>query len=143
MIIKRSTVAAILLAIAALHAQAAETEITLSCDGTMKAMSDVTPEALEKATPWALKHMGLIANLAGRTVSFGGSVFHIDSVDATKIHFSEFKESVISSDTISTVGDIDRVTGALQFIQTTSFPELNERYAYSYDLLCKPTTRQF
>ena len=63
-------------------AQAEEsTIITLSCDGTTK----VYVKRDESIGP--VTNMGVVVNLAERTVSFDGRVAHIDHVDAGTIFF--------------------------------------------------------
>ena len=55
--------------------------ITLSCDGTTKAYLK-SEESINPVTK-----MGVVVNLAERTVSFDGLVAHIDHVDAAVIYF--------------------------------------------------------
>jgi hypothetical protein len=120
-------------------AQAAETTvITLTCDGkkTDAKASDAKPEPVEK--------LGLVVNLGERTVSgFAGITARIAKVDAAHISFgSTVKRSLLnfrseSAASVTIIGDIDRVTGAVSAtIMTTAT-------ASSYDLICKPTSRLF
>jgi hypothetical protein len=120
-------------------AQAAETTvITLTCDGkkTDAKASEAKPEPVEK--------IGLVVNLGERTVSgFAGIVARIAKVDAAHISFgSTVKRSLLSfrsepAASVTVMGDIDRVTGAVSAtIMTTAT-------ASSYDLICKPTSRLF
>jgi hypothetical protein len=98
--------------------------------------SDAKPEPVEK--------IGLVVNLGERTVSgFAGIVARIAKVDAAHISFgSTVKRSLLSfrsepAASVTVMGDIDRVTGAVSAtIMTTAT-------ASSYDLICKPTSRLF
>jgi hypothetical protein len=109
-------------------AQAAEpTIITLSCDGklTDAKVSDEKP----------INKMGIVVNLAERTVSFSGYVVGIEKVDAANISFGgQYRYSGVD---ISVHGDIDRVTGAASIMTYTTATASN------YDLLCKPANRMF
>src|SRR5271168_774691 len=106
------TTTVILLALAAMrHAQAAEpTVITLSCDGT------VQDSRANVGKGKSIKNMGLVTNLAERTVSFSSYVIHIDNVTAANISFSGETTTQLGETAgikVTVVGDIDRVTGAM------------------------------
>jgi hypothetical protein len=120
------------LVLAGAYAQAAEpTVITLSCDGTVR-----TDVGKDKGQREAISKVGVVVNLAERTVSFTGYVGQIDNADAAVIEFSGNKNKTqgVNSDT---GGFIDRVTGAMN--ATTSVGWLR----MEYDLLCKPASRVF
>jgi hypothetical protein len=101
--------------------------ITLSCDGTIT-MGDAKPEPINK--------MGFVVNLADHTVTFGGYVAKIDSVDAADIAFSgQGKLSIRQqTGTILVTGNINRVTGAVSAKTATAL------VTFTYDLLCKLVT---
>ena len=105
-------------------AQAEEpTAITLSCDGTTKAYLK-SEESINPVTK-----MGVIVNLAERTVSFDGHVAHIDHVDAAVIYFG--------GDSVKdTTGYIDGKTGAMTAITNM------DRNEY-YELVCPGATVAF
>jgi hypothetical protein len=126
----------ILLALAAMrHAQAAEpTVITLSCDGTIRD----SRASVRKVKP--IKNMGVVANLADKTVSFSSYVIRIDNVTAANISFSGETTTQVGGAAgikITVVGDIDRVTGAMT--ATTESPIWTD----TYDLLCQPVRPSF
>lgn len=84
--------------------------------------------------------MGLVTNLAERTVSFSSYVIHIDNVTAANISFSGETATQFGGAAgikITVVGDIDRVTGAMT--ATTESPIWTD----SYDLLCQPARPSF
>ena len=137
-IIKITAMALLLLLLARSNAQAAETTvITLSCDGT------ITDARARDAKPEPVNKMGLILNLVEQTVSgFAGIVANIDKVDGADILFSGEGNLLApagrgSKGSITVIGDIDRVTGAV------SARTLTTATTYSYDLLCKPANRLF
>jgi hypothetical protein len=83
-------------------AQADEpTVITLSCDGMMKVYVK-----REEGKGEPITKMGVVVNLAGRTVLFDGHVAHIDHVDAAVIYFG-------GDSAKETTRYIDRITGAM------------------------------
>jgi hypothetical protein len=105
-------------------AQAEEpTVTTLSCDGTTK----VYVKREESINP--VTKMGVVVNLAERTVSFDGLVAHIDHVDAAVIYFG--------GDSVKdTTGYIDGKTGAMTAITNM------DRNEY-YELVCPAATVAF
>jgi hypothetical protein len=113
-------------------AQAAETLVlSLLCDGTMT-MTDAQPEPVNK--------MGLVVNLADRTVTFRGYVAQIESVDDADISFRGEKQLTIGNvqtGAIIVTGHIHRVTNAVSATTRTSAT------AFTYDLLCKPVSSLF
>jgi len=104
-------------------AQAEEpTVTTLSCDGTTK----VYVKREESINP--VTKMGVVVNLAERTVSFDGRVAHIDHVDAGTIFFG--------GDSVKdTTGYIDGKTGAM----TATNMDGHEYY----ELVCPAATGAF
>jgi hypothetical protein len=78
--------------------------------------------------------VGLVVNLADRTVSFLGFVAKIDAIDAANITFTGDNSKPYA---VLVTGDIDRVTGAVSAVIATSAT------TDSYDLLCKLTNRLF
>jgi len=104
-------------------AQAEEpTVITLSCDGTTK----VYVKSDESINP--VTKMGVVVNLAERTVLFDGRVAHIDHVDAGTIFFG--------GDSLKdTTGYIDGKTGVL----TATNVDGHELY----ELICPVATGAF
>ena len=99
------------------------TVITLSCDGTTKVYvkSDKSINPVSK--------MGVVVNLAERTVLFDGRVAHIDHVDAGTIFFG--------GDSLKdTTGYIDGKTGAMTAITNM------DRNEY-YELVCPAATVAF
>jgi hypothetical protein len=104
-------------------AQAEEpTVITLSCDGTTKAYVK-SEESINPVTK-----MGVVVNLAERTVSFDSHVAHIDHVDATVIYFG--------GDSVKdTTGYIDGKTGSMMATNM-------DRHEL-YELVCPAATGAF
>ena len=96
--------------------------ITLSCDGTTKAYLK-SEESINPVTK-----MGVVVNLAERTVLFDGRVAHIDHVDAGTIFFG--------GDSLKdTTGYIDGKTGVL----TATNVDGHELY----ELICPVATGAF
>ena len=115
----------VLLTIIFLSSAQAEEPIvtTLSCDGTAK----VYVQREESIKP--VTKMGVVVNLAERTVSFDGHVAHIDHVDAAVIYFG--------GDSVKdTTGYIDGKTGAMTAITNM------DRNEY-YELVCPAATVAF
>jgi hypothetical protein len=97
-------------------AQVEESTITtLSCEGTMK----VYVKRDEGMSP--VTNMGVLVNLAERTVSFDGRIAHIDHIDAGTIFFG-------GNSLKDTTGYIDGNTGAM----TATNIDRNEYY----ELVC-------
>jgi len=118
------------LALVGHHAQAAEpTLLTLSCNGKVTRSTKAS-----EPQPEPINNVGLVVNLADRTVSFLGFVAQIESIDASNVSFHGDSTKPY---TVLVMGDIDRVTGAVSAaILTTGRTD-------SYDLLCKVTNRLF
>jgi hypothetical protein len=99
------------------------TVITLSCDGTTKVYAK-----REESNTNPVAKMGVVVNLAERTVSFDGRVAHIDHVDAAVIYFG--------GDSVKdTTGYIDGKTGAMMATNMDAH-EL-------YELVCPAATGSF
>jgi hypothetical protein len=107
-------------------AQAQEATVTtLSCDGTMK----VYVKREESINP--VTNMGVIVNLAERTVLFDGRIAHIDQVGAGTIFFG--------GDSVKdTTGYIDGKTGVVTATNTDG----HEHYEL-YELVCPDATGAF
>ena len=98
------------------------TIISLSCEGTTK----VYVKRDESVNP--VTNMGVVVNLAERTVSFDGRIAHIDHVGAGAIFFG--------GDSLKdTTGYIDGKTGAM----TATNMDGNEYY----ELVCPAATAAF
>jgi hypothetical protein len=137
----------ILLLVVGRHAAAqTPTVINLSCDGTvLPALST----GKEEGDP--VKKMGMVVNLAERTVTMSGvSVSaHIDSADAASISFNATEVpysfsagGLRGTGTMTVWGQLDRVTGAA-FVSTTSTIIKDKWTTQTYDLVCKVTNRLF
>lgn len=144
----RVLAAATLLILASIHAQAAEPRIiALSCDGkdTLVGKKDTVVETVNK--------MGLVVNLATKSVDGFGVATHIDTIDAANISFGssdteEFfgleKPKPEHSNSAAPLpqpflhGDIDRVTGVLSATYTDP-----TGVVHNLDLLCKAVNRVF
>jgi hypothetical protein len=109
------------------------TVITLSCDGTVR--TEVGKDI--KGPREAINKVGVVVNLAERTVSFTGFVAQIDHADTAVIEFSGNDPKTKKGFNSNTSGYIDRVTGAMN---ATTFEETTRM---NYDLLCKPASRVF
>jgi hypothetical protein len=101
------------------------TVTTLSCDGTTK----VYVKREEGVNPVA--KMGVVVNIAERTVLFDGRVAHIDHIDARTIFFG--------GDSVKdTTGYIDGKTGAMTATNIDS-----HEYYELYELVCPAATGAF
>jgi hypothetical protein len=101
------------------------TVITLSCDGTTK----VYVKREESTNP--VTKMGVVVNLAERTVSFDGRVAHIEHIGARTIFFG--------GDSVKdTTGYIDGKTG----VMTATNTDGQEHYEL-YELVCPAATGAF
>jgi hypothetical protein len=108
-------------------AQAEEpTVITLSCDGTTKVYVKREESNINPVTK-----MGVVVNLAERTVSFDGHVAHIDHVEAAVIYFGG--DSVKDA-----TGYIDGKTGSMM---ATNMDD--HKYSELYELVCPAATGAF
>jgi hypothetical protein len=118
--------------VAAKIASAAEPSvIVLACDGMM-----TMTVGTHQSPSQPVNKVGVVVNLTEGTVSFAGSVAHIDSVDTAVISFGTddvLREEVPHRAT----GDIDRVTGKM------SAATINGTVLSSYELACKAASRVF
>ena len=112
-------------------AQQQGSTITLSCNGTSK----FTATATADLKPEPVTNLGIIVNMANRTVTFNDSVIPITTITATIVGFGS--QYVKSKPTIS--GGIDRVTGAADI--DWMYENVNNNT--SWDLKCRPATRLF
>lgn len=121
-----------LLIVAAKIACAAEPSvIELACDGMM------TMTVGEHQSPsQPVNKVGVVVNLTGGTVSFAGSVAHIDSADTAVISFGT-DEVLREEIPYRAMGHIDRVTGMM------SAATINGTVLSSYELACKAASRPF
>src|SRR5579872_6326040 len=119
-------IAAMLLIVAAKVASAAEPSvIVLACDGMM-----TMTVGEHQSAPQPVNKVGVVVDLTEGTVSFAGSVAHIDGVDTAVISFGTddvLREEVPHRAT----GVIYRVTGAM------SAATINGAALSSYELACK------
>ena len=138
--VTRAIVTALTIAALALPAGAQQqgSTITLSCDGTSKltatAAADLTPEPITK--------LGIIVNMADRTVSFMDFVVPVTGFTATLVSFSGRHEPVFAGLKFPSVlidGSIDRVTG----YATIGFHYAIVGNNHSWELTCRPATRLF
>ena len=88
-----------------------------------------------------LHNIGLVVNLADKTVSFAGYVAPFKTVDAANIYFSGSSQSPYGL-TATVDGNIDRVTGAVTATISTRAGSANPAMS-QWDMLCKPTSRLF
>jgi hypothetical protein len=143
----RRTAATSLLALVLMageHAAAqTPTIINLSCDGTvLPALST----GKEEGDP--VKKMGMVVNLAERTVTISGVsvTTPIDRADAASISFNAtevpYSFSAGGTGTMTVWGQLDRVTGAA-YVSTTTTIIKDKASTQSYDLVCKVTNRLF
>jgi hypothetical protein len=123
-------------------AQAADTTLTLACQGTatITGMEDAKPEPIS---------MGIIVNFTKKTVHgfgdpiFGEQLIEITRITETTVYFGATGEL---SRTISrsVIGTIDRVTGdvSADFMSVDAKTGKNLT-SWSYALKCRPTQRMF
>ncbi len=111
--------------------------ITLSCNGTSKsatAAADVKPDPIT--------NLGIIVNMADRTVTLMDYVTPITGFTATTVRFSGRQGPVVSGVKLNPFtidGSIDRVTGHAEI---DWFHE-NVGSNASWELTCRPATRLF
>ena len=120
------------------EAQQQSSTITLSCNGTSK----LTATAAADLKPDPITGLGIIINVADRTVRFENYVVPITSVAETLVSFNGQQQSVFAGLKLPPVlidGSIDRVTGyaTINFLYETVG---NNR---SWELTCRPATRLF
>lgn len=101
--------------------------IYLSCSGTVTGKTG-------KSEPVA--NIGLVINLAERTVTGFSCVAHIDSADDVSISFSG------AGSLARLFGEIDRVTGATSAVNTVRRVDKEVLIQDSYDLVCNKVTNR-
>ena len=119
-------------------AQQKGSTITLSCNGTSK----FTATAAADLKPDPIKDLGIIVDLANRTVTISDYVMPLTGITATIVSFHGQTAPVVSGVklkpfTIS--GSIDRVTG----YTTIEWWYENVGNNSSWELTCRPATRLF
>jgi hypothetical protein len=121
-------------------AQAADTTLTLACQGTATGgTEDAKPEPVS---------MGIIVNFTNKTVHgfgdpiFGEQLIQITGVTETAVNFSGADK--VGDTSRSAMGAIDRVTGDV-WVNTGSTVTTTRKTitSTSYALKCRPTQRMF
>jgi len=115
-------------------AQAADTTLTLACQGTM------TLERVYDADPEPIS-MGIIVNLTARTVT--GFTHPTEKFPLTIESFNDVTVHFRGSDPIGSLtvyGSIDRVTGD---VEATSVTKTMVELVRRYSLKCRPAQRMF
>jgi hypothetical protein len=119
-------------------AQAADTTLTLACQGTETSQWGSRPKSSEKV------NIGIIVDLQKKTVTGLSDSYPltIESITDTMITFSgqEGGWDKKSSLAWSMYGTLDRITGSLVASSSRYEAPKNE---LSYDLKCKPAQRMF
>jgi hypothetical protein len=121
-------------------AQAAETTLTLACQGTVTVNEYPRTTTVEDAKPEPYS-TGMIVNLTARTVQVFGSEypFKIANTNDATIVFSHSEEQ------IAVLGSIDRVTGDMD-ATITNWSDMQRRNLSSeqfYKMKCRPAQRMF
>ena len=124
-------------------AQAADTTLTLACQGTA---TDITQPVDGKPEPVS---MGIIINFTAGTVTSGskGALLgwdfpvKITSFDEAAVLFEGSYDTELTVRTIS--GNIDRVTGDMKAVSTKMNKNTFISLDVAYFLKCKPTQRMF
>ena len=122
-------------------AHAADTTLTLACQGTV---IETMMEEEKKPEPIS---MGIIVNFTNRTVQGFGHPGVIDypvQITAWNEVTVAFRGSGVFGDqNISIAGTIDRVTGDLEATNVFRGPKTQTEGRTQYKLKCKPTQRMF
>jgi hypothetical protein len=114
------------------------TSITLSCSGTSK----LTATAAADLKPDPITSLGIIVNVADRTVTVMNYVTPITGITATLVSFSGRQGPIVQGVKLKPFtidGSIDRVTG----YTTIDLWHENVGDNSSWELACQPTTRLF
>jgi hypothetical protein len=124
-------------------AQAADTTLTLACDGTATDIS-MPPGSTDITIPAGKPEpasMGIIINSTAQTVAGFNFPLKITSSDETRIFFDGSDDTELTHRRI--IGSIDRMTGDMK---ATSI-KMDKKTFISLDVLyllkCKPTQRMF
>jgi hypothetical protein len=131
---------AVLLLVAAIStAQAADTTLTLACQGTHR--SDAAWS--DAGTTVSQINIGVIIDFQNKTVTLGNDLLNIRSANEATIWFG--LEGGAGDALLSIMdGTIDRVTGALTAASRTTDPKTRGTIlSVSWDLQCRPTQRMF
>jgi hypothetical protein len=117
-------------------AQAADTTLTLACQGTETSQWGSGPKSSERV------NIGIIVDLQKKTVTgLGDFPLTIESLTETTITFHGMLDSwYTKSIAVSVYGTLDRITGSLVAVSSRYEAPKNE---LSYDLQCRPTQRMF
>jgi hypothetical protein len=120
-------------------AQAADTTLTLACQGTTTAGTEDKPEPIS---------MGIIVNFTKKTVHgfgdpfFGEQLIKITGITETAVYFSADDKLLNSSRSV--MGAIDRVTGDVWADFTSTDNKTGKTItSTSYALKCRPAQRMF
>jgi hypothetical protein len=119
-------------------AQQQGSAITLSCNGTSK----LTATAAADLKPDPITNLGIIVNVADRTVTFMDYVTPITGVTATLVSFRGQQAPVVvgvKAKPFTIDGSIDRVTG----YASIDWWYENVGNNASWELTCRPATRLF
>jgi hypothetical protein len=120
-------------------AQAADTTLTLACQGTTTAGTEDKPEPIS---------MGIIVNFTKNTVHgfgdpiFGEQLIKITGITETAVYFGASDK--LWNTSRSVMGSIDRVTGDVSVDATSADTKTGKTItSTSYALKCRPTQRMF
>jgi hypothetical protein len=123
-------------------AQAADTTLTLACQGT------TTETTMEDAKPEPIS-MGIIVNFTKQTVHgfddpfFGEQLIKITGITETAVSFGA-RDTMFQTTSRSVMGAIDRVTGDVWVDATSSDAKTGKTItSTSYALKCRPAQRMF
>ena len=121
-------------------AHAADTTLTLACQGTTTAGTEDKPEPIS---------MGIILNFTKNTVHgfgdpiFGEQLIKITSITETVVYFGasdKFSQTISQS----VMGAVDRVTGDVWVAATSTDTKTGKTItSTSYALKCRPAQRMF
>jgi hypothetical protein len=121
------------------QAQQSGSTITLSCNGTSK----LTATAAADLKPDPITNLGIIVNVADRTVTFMDYVTPVTRISATLVSFSGRQTPPaafgLKGKPFTIDGSIDRVTGHAEIGWWHEDAGNNS----SWELSCRPATRLF
>jgi len=109
--------------------------ITLSCNGT----SQYTATAAADQKPDPVTNLGIIVNLANRTVTLNQYVLPITIVNATLVAFDGQENRGVKGASFDLSGAIDRVTGQTE----VDWMYENVGNNSHWELTCRPANRMF
>ena len=129
----RSTAALLVVAGLSMTAQAADTTLTLACQGTATSgTQDTKPEPIS---------MGIIVNFTNYTVQGFGYPVKITDVNEVTVAFEGSKP--LGATVWSAWGSIDRVTGDVEASSTMTATKTGNILMTNYALKCRPAQRMF